>query len=555
MAVLVVLLNLAGAVALLLWAIRMVRTGVERAYGSALERMLKGSRGGRVNRVFLGMAAAMLLQSGSAVAVLAGGFVASGLIAAGPALALLLGADLGSALIVQVLSFDLAWLMPILFIAGGWMFLRGTSREVKQGGRILVGIGLVLVSLQLIAVATDPLRQSEALPAIVAYLSEDWVTCFLLGAIFAFAVHSSIATVLLVASMAAQQVLSVEPAIAIVLGANLGGALVPVMLTRLATPSARRVPIGNLIFRATGSVAALALLASFEPALALLRFPPALEVVLAHVVFNLAIIIVFLPLTDAIQPLLEVIIPDRSGDAERGDPLTARSSHLDRSVLHTPRLALASATRELLHTGEVVEMMLRPLMEFFETGSKEQFKEIRYLIVEVNLVHTDIKEYLVELNRGAMDAYDAHRSMELANYSINLQHVGEVVGTNLLKLVEEMRSQRLSFSQEGKIDLMEQHAMVLSNLQLALNVLVSGDRESARDLVAEKERMREMEMRSQDRHLKRLQEGSVQSIETSKIHLETIRTLRQINSLVATIAYPILVEAGELLDSRLAEAG
>ncbi len=555
MAILLVTLNLAGAVALLLWAVRMVRTGVERAYGSKLGRMLKGARGGRLGRAALGVAAAMLLQSGSAVAVLAGGFVASGLLAAGAASALVLGADLGSALIVQVLTLDLAWLMPILFLSGGWMFVKGTSRTVRQSGRILVGIGLVLVSLQLIALATEPLRESEALPSVVAYLSEDRVTCFLLGAVFALAVHSSIATILLIASMVAQQVLSVEPAIAIVLGANLGGAVIPVVLTRFAAPAARRVSAGNLLFRAVASVAALVLLDFLVPALELLRLQPEQAVVLAHVAFNLAIVVVFLPLTDVVQPLLSAIIRERQGSAQHADLLAARKSHLDRSVVHTPRLALASATREMLLTGEVVELMLRPLMELFESGNKEQIKEIRFLVVEANLVHSDIKDYLVELNREAMDSLDAHRSMELANYSINLQHVGEIVSTNVLKLVEEICANRLSFSHEGKQELIEQHALLMANLQLAMNVLVSGDRDLARDLIAEKERMRDLEMLSQDQHLKRLHNGSVQSAETSKIHLEAIRAFRQINSLFASVAYPILAEAGELLDSRLAEAG
>jgi phosphate:Na+ symporter len=207
-----------------------------------------------------------------------------------------------------------------------------------------------------------------------------------------------------------------------------------------------------------------------------------------------------------------------------------------------------------LRTSEIVEVMLRPVMELFETGSKERIKELRRLDHEINRAHADVKLYLVELNRGAMAEDEARRSMELANFSINLEHVGDLISRNLLKLVEEKRAKRLTFSHEGWRELTEQHAKVMANLQLALNVLISGDRESARDLVAEKERMRDLELRSQDRHLKRLQEGSVQSIETSEIHLETIRTLKQVNSLFASVAYPILAESGELRNSRLTEA-
>ncbi|HSF95484.1 MAG TPA: Na/Pi cotransporter family protein [Thermohalobaculum sp.] len=555
MTILLVLLHLAGAVTLLLWAVRMVRTGVERVYGAALERTLKGARGGRFKPVVLGALVAMVLQSATAVGVLAAGFAAGGMLAAGPAMALLLGADLGSALVVQVLSLDLSWLTPILLITGGWMFLKGTKRNIKQTGRILMGVALVLVSLTLIGDATEPLRHAKALPAVVEYLSSDMVTCFLLGAVFAWTVHSSIAAVLLIASMAAQQVLPVEPAVAIVLGANLGGALIPVGLTRAAVPAARRVPLGNLVFRGAGAVIALGLISLFPPPLDLLGGDAAQKVVLMHVAFNLAVVVVFLPLTGVLEPLLHRAMPDAAVASEPGDLLAARVSLLDRSVLHTPRLALASATRELLRTSEIIEVMLRPVMELFETGAKDRIKELRRLDKEVNRAHADVKLYLVELNRGAMDEADARRSMELANFSINLEHVGDLIAKNLLKLVEEKLAKRLTFSEEGWREMTEQHAKVMANFQLALNVLISGDHESARDLVAQKEQMRDLELRSQDRHLRRLQSGSVQSIETSEIHLETIRALKQINSLFASVAYPILSESGELRDSRLTGSG
>jgi len=555
MTAILVLMHLAGAVTLLLWAVRMVRTGVERAYGAALERTLKGARGGRLKPVIVGAFAAVILQSATAVGVLASGFAASGLLAPGPAMALLLGADLGSALVVQVLSLDLSWLMPFLLISGGWMFLKGVGRGIKQTGRILMGVGLVLLSLKLIGEATAPLRHSEALPAVVGYLSGDMIVSFAIGALFAWLVHSSIAAVLLIASMAAQSVLPVELGIPLVLGANLGGALIPVVLTRAAVPAARRVPLGNLICRGAGAAIALIGLQLFPLPPDVLQHDPAQQIVLLHVLFNLGVVMIFLPLTGVIEPLLHKLLPDAVVVAEPGDLLASRVSLLDRSVLHTPRLALASATRELLRTSELVEVMLRPVMELFETGSKERIKELRRLDHEVNRAQSDIKLYLVELNRGAMDADDARRSMELANFSINLEHVGDLIARNLLKLVEEKRAKRLSFSEEGWRELTEQHAKVMANLQLALNVLISGDRETARDLVAEKDRMRDLELRSQDRHLRRLQDGAIQSIETSEIHLETIRVLKQINSLFASVAYPILAESGELLRSRLADNG
>jgi phosphate:Na+ symporter len=198
--------------------------------------------------------------------------------------------------------------------------------------------------------------------------------------------------------------------------------------------------------------------------------------------------------------------------------------------------------------------MLRPVMELYETGDKVKVKELRRLDREVNKAHSDIKLYLAELNRSSMSAEEAQRSMILANFAINLEHVGDIVAKNLLKLVGQRRDKRLAFSEEGWRELTDQHAQVMANIQLALNVLISGDRQSARELIEEKDRMRELELHSQDRHLRRLQGGSVESVQTSEIHLETIRALKQINSLFSAIAYPILTESGDLLGSRLAQS-
>jgi phosphate:Na+ symporter len=434
------------------------------------------------------------------------------------------------------------------------MFLKGTQRNIRQTGRILVGIALILVSLGMIGESTVPLRQSAALPAVVGYLRDDYITSFLLGALFAWLVHSSIAAILLVASMAAQGLVPVELGIALILGANCGGALIAVGLTRASSPAARRVPVGNLIFRGAGAGLALLILSQVDIPLDRLGSGVASQIVMLNVLFNLAIVVIFVPLTGVLEPMLMRLIPDDKTVAEAEDPLAIRVSALDRSVLHTPRLALASATRELLRMSEIVEVMLRPVMELFETGDKSKIKELRRLDREVNKAHSDIKLYLAELNRSSMTAEEAQRSMILANFAINLEHVGDIIAKNLLKRVGDRRDKRLAFSEEGWREMTDLHAQVMANIQLALNVLISGDRVSARELIEEKDRMRDLELRSQEQHLHRLQGGTVESIETSEIHLETIRALKQINSLFSSIAYPILLESGDLLGSRLAKA-
>jgi phosphate:Na+ symporter len=126
-----IVLNIAGAAALLIWAVRMVRTGVERAHGAALRRFVRRIGDDRIRAAGTGTIIAVLLQSSTAVAILSAGFAVSGLLGTAPGLALLLGADLGSALVVRILSLDLGWLTPALMVTGAALFLKSGSRAVR----------------------------------------------------------------------------------------------------------------------------------------------------------------------------------------------------------------------------------------------------------------------------------------------------------------------------------------------------------------------------------------------------------------------------------------
>jgi len=547
------LLQLAGAVTLLLWAVRMVRTGVERAHEPALRRALRSSGNGLVRAAGMGTIIAILLQSSTAVAILAAGFAGQGILSVGTGLALMLGADLGSSLVVQVLSFNLSGLIPVLLVAGGVLFFKSRSRNWRQTGRILLGIALILVSLGMISSATQPLRDSEVLPMIIGYLKGDFVTAFLLAAAFTWLAHSSIASVLLVAAFAAEGIVPLELGISFVLGANLGGGLIAAALTRSMVVEARRIAIGNLIFRGAVSIVILFSLHLLKLPLDSLGGDVARQLINLHLAFNLLLVILCLPVVGFIEKLVARFVNDPASDADGGGLPVEAASALDYGVINSPRLALASATREIMRMAEVIEIMLQPLMDIYETGDKEKIKATRRLEETVDRAQLEIKLYLAKINYPEDDEEDAKRGKELSHFTINLEYVGDAIAKTLMRLAEVKHEKKLEFSQEGWRELTELHHQVMANMQLALNVLISRDRVSARQLLGEKDRMRSAEHKSYGSHLERLQHGTVKSIETSNIHLETVRTLKMINSLYASIAYSILSESGDLLKSRLVD--
>ncbi len=548
MAILAFLIALFGATMLLLYAVRMVGTGIERAMGPGFRRLITDRRDNRLGMTAAGVVLATVLQSATAATLLAAGFAASGLISFAGALSLVLGADFGSAVVIQLLSLRPDWLIPLLLGAGGWLFLKTERRLTRQIGRILIGIALILLSLRLISDAVQPIRDAAFLPAIAGYLERDAVSAFLAGAVITFAMHSSVGAILTFVTFVHLGVLPVAAGAAMVLGANLGSAFLPIWLGRGMDEGARRIFLGNLLLRGIGAVLALALI-RLTPALELLQvFSEPQQVVSVHMTFNALLVVLTLPLVPLLDAPLRALLPD---PPETADSLTAPPSALDRSVLDRPRQALGCLRREVLRMGQLIETMARPVMEIYANPDKEAIRRITAMDAEVNAMLEAIRRYSAAIDTTTASKDERRRIRELTEYAINLESAGDIIAKRLMALAREKGEKGLKLSDEGWAELRRLHERVLANMALAFNVLVSDDLESARLLVAEKAEMKAAERKSRKKHLSRLRKGLEQSFESSDLHLETLRWLNDLNSQITAVAYPLLYRSGQLLETRL----
>lgn len=544
------LLHVAGAVALLLWAVHMVHTGIERGWQPEITGLLRATDG-PVRSVAIGTGLAVVLQSATAAGMLAAAFAAKGMFALSTGLAIALGADFGSALVVLLLSLDLSAVPPILLVAGAALFFKGKSRKVRQSGRALVGLGLIFTALTLLGQATAPLRESQLLPMAMAYLGKDAVTALLAGAAIAWLFHSSVATILLLVVLAGHGLVPIEAAAPLLLGANIGGALIPFVLTRAGAPEARRMTAGNLLLRGTAALIALLAL-QLVGAKLLPGDGVAQQIVILHLLFNAALLVVGVPLVGTVARLMERWI--RPPVADPAAAIGVPPSCLDEAAVGDPGMALASTTRELLRMAEIVARMFEPVMEIYKAGDADKIRQARLMEAAIDQAQSDIKLYLARVSFGG-DSDSARRGQDLAAIAVNLEYVGDAITKTLLRLAEVRREQRLAFSPTGWRELAELHSQVVENMQLARNVLVTRDLAQARRLVVEKTRMREAVAESQRQHMQRLKDGTEASLATSNLHLETLRAMKTINSLMASIGYLVLEEAGEVLDHRLKPAG
>jgi phosphate:Na+ symporter len=545
----VILLDLMGGVALLLWGLHMVHSGIVRAFGSDLRRLLAVALRNRFLAFLAGIFVTALLQSSTATGLMTASFAAGGTVDLIPALAIMLGANVGTTLIVQLLSFDVTAVAPVLFIVGLVAFRRGEQTRTRDLGRVAIGIGLMLLSLHVLLDTLAPAETAPLMRTIFAAITGEPFLCLLIAAALTWAAHSSVTVVLLVMSLAYANFVTPAAALALVIGANLGSAINPLIEgSQSGNPASQRLPIGNLINRLAGCALFLPFIDPISKALLRLEPNPSRMAADFHTLFNLTLAALFILPLGTMASRLRRFLPEQKKSSDPSTPL-----YLDETAMSSPSVALDCAARETLHIGDLVETMLRRTMTALTTDDRKLVADICRMDNAVDHLDEAVKLYVTRLTRESLDDRDGHRAMEVISFSINLEHVGDIIDKNLMELAAKKIKRRLTFSKEGAAELAAFHQEVLDNLKLAFSVFMSGDVKIARQLIAEKTKLRATEFAASESHLARLREGRPESIESSSLHLDILRDLKRIHSHICSVAYPVLERAGELQPNRLKE--
>lgn len=536
------LIELIGHVVLLLWGARMVQTGIVRAFGSDLRRLLGRGLANRFVALVAGLAVTALLQSSTATALMVTSFAAGGVVALVPGLAVMLGANIGTALIVKAFTFDVSWASSILLTLGYVAFKRGGREGGKQArlqnvGRVGMGLGLMLLALRLLVEAMQPAEAAPVLRALLAALTAEPVLDIILAGALTFAAHSSVAVMLMIVPLAAAGVVTPVAAFALVLGANLGSTLPPVLAAG-GDPAARRLPVGNFAFRAIGCLVALPFLPVLAEGFAGLTPFPGDQAVDFHIAFNLALAAALVLVLDPAARLLTRLLP---AAPVADDP--ARPLYLAEGALETPYLALSNAAREVLRMGDRLETMLRRVIEGIAGNDRGAIEEAVRLGKALDRLQDAVVTYLTRVAAEEMAGHDAKRLREILDFAVNLGHAGNIVARNLAELGRRKAKRQLSLGGADQADLVGFHAAVLGGLRLALSTFMAEDPRGARELVDAKRRLSERERAATRDHLARLVPGEPDAMEASALHLAALRDLKRINSHLSAIGYAVLEQA------------
>jgi phosphate:Na+ symporter len=540
------LLNLLAAIALLVWGTQLVRAGILRVFGANLRNVLAHSLANRWAAAISGLGVTALVQSSTATALIISSFFGQGIVTLPMALAVMLGADVGTSLMTVVFSFDLSWLSPLFIFIGVVLYVTRQSTPVGRGGRILIGLGLMLLALRLIAQSTEFMTQSPVVKDLLGSISHDLLLEITVGAFLAVISYSSLAIVLLTATMATSGLVPLESAMGLVLGANLGSGLLAVLTTSKSAVEVRQVPVGNLVFKAVGVVVLAPFADGWLQHARHYIHEPATLVVLSHLAINMIIAFGFIGLTQLVARQVELWLPKSNKALVAGRP-----HHLDSSALATPSLAISCGAREALHQADVVETMLGGMLQVIKTNDLRLAGELRKLDDQVDELYSAIKYYLTKISRESLGEEESRRWTDIISFTINMEQIGDIVERVIIDIEDKKIKKGRSFSDAGMAEICELHARLIDNLRLGMSVFLNGSVRDAQKLLEEKARFRDLERAYASTHLSRLADNTLQSVETSSLHIDLISDLKRINSHICSIAYPILDSAGALAPNRL----
>ncbi|MDI2590732.1 Na/Pi cotransporter family protein [Pseudomonas sp. N3-W] len=528
------LINLAGAIALLLWGTHMISSALLRGFGTPLRQWLGHNLNNRWLALLSGIGITGILQSSTAVSMMATSFTAAGTLGLAPALAVMLGANIGSTLVVQLLSIDVSILTPIVLLTGVIIFRLRDDSRFESIGCALIGLGLMLLALHMLGATLSNVESTPVFRLIMQSLDGDLLIALLVALILTWLCHSSVAVVLLIVSLAATGLLSSTTIVALVLGANIGGALPSVL--NAGSSVGRRLPLGNLLIRAFGS----ALVLPCAGWLAHVAVAPAALVVYLHTGFNLLLALAFIGLTEPMAQLLTRWLPAPVRDVDPGMP-----QYLDEAGLEVANIGLSNAAREALRMADMFSAMLERMLQLFDTSLPRHVDEVRSIDQSLDLLSAAIRAYLADIGQEGISDSDADRSQEILAFVINLEHAADILSSSLAQLAMRRLRRGEHFSTFELRNIAPLHEALLESLSLAITVFLREDIGTAHHLVHRKEFVRRLEATASREHFRKLQEDKNTWAESGDIFQRVLRDYRRVHHHIAALAYPLLERAGE----------
>jgi len=481
--------GLFGGLALFLFGMDLMTAALKRAAGDKLKDLLGKVTSNRFMGAGMGAVVTGLVNSSSVTTVILVGFISAGLMSMTQSVSVIMGANIGSTVTAQILAFNVTrFALPMITIGFLISFL-GKRQNTQDYGRMLLGIGLVFYGMGLMSTAMTPLRSNEAFIGFIATL-ENPALAVLTGMAFTAIIQSSAATTGIVIVLAGQGIMTLETAIAVAMGANIGTCATAGLAVIGKPREAVRAAVVHVLFNVAGVLIWIMFidqLAAFVRAISPGGDVPR-QVANAHTIFNVANTVLFIGFTAQIARFVEWLVPDKP--ISRDAPLTPK--YLDKELVTTPAFAIENARREIGRLGEYVTGMLRLSLPANLSGSAADLEALSAMDRPVDDLHRAVLEYLGDVSKSRLSEEQSRDLMQLVSVANDLEHVADVIATDMVTSTRKRMDERAGISPETAKRLSAYHEEVARALELAVQSVLTEDTETASVVRNMKENVLEM---------------------------------------------------------------
>jgi len=532
------LFGLVGGLGIFLFGMSISSDGVKKAAGSKMKTALRSLTHSRLLGVFVGLVLTLFTQSSSATTVFLIGFVSAELMTLAQTFGVILGADIGTTISVQMIAFKLIDYALLIVGVGYLVYSFSKKYLARYIGKTILGFGLVFLGIKIMSDSAAPLKDYQPfLDLLVDF--QNPLFGVLVSALFTALIQASSATIALVISFANQGLVSLEQAIPIVLGANVGTCVTALMASIGAPPEAKRVAAVHILVKGLGVLLFIWWVSGFADFVRWVPFHRSSvghQVANAHTIFNIAITVIFFPWATVIMRFAERIVPAKGAPQNR----IFSVKYIEDKYLAVPVVALAQTSRELVRMGEITDEMLKEIGGLYENGMITQLEGIRAKEKMVDFLRKAIARYVTRLWQQELTPEQSEQTTVYMSVVNELEHIGDVIERDLCPLLLKKYERAMSFSKDGLKEIQDYHAKVLANYEMALLSLATSNRELAMQVLRNKAEIAKYERVYRQTHFARLMHDVKQSIETGAIHMDIIDNLKRINTYSANIAKALL---------------
>ncbi len=554
MSIHMIIIGLIGGLALFLLGINMMSEGMKKSAGNKMRTILSTLTHNRIIAVGVGTFVTMIIQSSSATTVMLVSFVQSGLLTFAQTLGIILGADIGTTITAQIIAFNLTEYSLLLVGVGFGVYFFSKSQKYKNTGETILGFGLLFFGMHIMSKAMEPLRTYEPFIELLLKL-EAPLLGIIAGAIFTALIQSSAAFIGILIVFGTQGLISLEAAIPLLLGANIGTAITAILASINTNREAKKVALAHTLFKIAGVLIFVWWIPTFSEFIHHISPKSGLsaenlntlseniprKIANAHTFFNIALTLIALPFTRIFAKFINKLLPERESEQEK----ILKVKYLDNNIIHTPALALNLAKQEAIRMSKKVQNMVSDIILAFFEKKITVLNDIEEKEKEVNYLRDQIKSYLLKISRENINEERVNEAFQIMYTIKEFEQIADIISKNLYRKAKIWIDADYEFSDEGKKELKDYHIRTLKQISRAIEVFRDVNLEKAEAMKKKYKKYSTIAIELERSHYERLKSQVEKSLTSSKTHVELMSMLKIISEHSTNIARILLEWTGE----------